>query len=348
MLSDIRKLFYGIVKINEIEFVNKLKPNKFVAAVESLKAITKKIYYSLTPKIRFIVFKYLVNIKKYENKSFDTVYFELRTRCNSQCSFCMASIFTDNRDDITMPIDLYEKIINELAAENFRGTIGFYVNNEPLLVKNLDQYIKIARRKLKNANLRILTNGLKLNPTNGQMLLDCGVNEIEVNLYQSSLKTVIPKGLVKFENEVIKPLLNNREVKANNDFMFRNREVRYHKVLRKVNEILTTRGGTAPNTDVKETVYDGFCAYPFWQLNVTADGRVAQCCADFYFDNFKLNCNENNIYNIWESKEFSDLRKDLLKGDRSKNNMCKKCDYAGENPRRTGSLLGKIFVGLIT
>ena len=90
MLSDIRKLFYGIVKINEIEFVNKLKPNKFVAAVESLKAITKKIYYSLTPKIRFIVFKYLVNIKKYENKSFGTVYFELRTRCNSQCSFCMA------------------------------------------------------------------------------------------------------------------------------------------------------------------------------------------------------------------------------------------------------------------
>ena len=50
-----------------------------------------------------------------------------------------------------MPIDLYEKIINELAAENFRGTIGFYVNNEPLLVKNLDQYIEIARKKLKNA-----------------------------------------------------------------------------------------------------------------------------------------------------------------------------------------------------
>lgn len=348
MLSDIRKLFYGIIKINEVEFVNKLKPNKFVALIGILNSITKTIYYSLTPKVRSIVFKSLVNIKKYENNLFDTVYFELRTRCNSQCTFCMASIFTDNRDDIAMPINLYDKIINELAEENFSGTIGFYVNNEPLLVKNLDQYINIARKKLDNASLRILTNGLKLNPINGQMLLDCGINEIEVNLYQSSLKTVIPKGLIKFENEVLKPLLNNKKVKVNNTFKYKNRNVRYHKVLRKVNEILTTRGGTAPNMENIEKVYDGFCAYPFWQLNITADGRVAQCCADFYFDNVNLNCKQDNIYDIWRSKFFTNLRKDLLNGDRSKNNMCKKCDYAGENPRRAKSFFGKLFLGLIT
>ena len=90
------------------------------------------------------------------------------------------SIFTDNRDDISMPIELFEKIINELSDRNFGGTIGFYVNNEPLLVKNLNQYISIARKKLKQANLRILTNGLKLNPANGQMLLDCGVNRFQL------------------------------------------------------------------------------------------------------------------------------------------------------------------------
>ena len=180
------------------------------------------------------------------------------------------------------------------------------------------------------------------------ILENSDVNEIEVNLYQSSLKTVIPKGLIKFENEVLKPLLNNKKVKVNNTFKYKNRNVRYHKVLRKVNEILTTRGGTAPNMENIEKVYDGFCAYPFWQLNITADGRVAQCCADFYFDNVNLNCKQDNIYDIWRSKFFTNLRKDLLNGDRSKNNMCKKCDYAGENPRRAKSFFGKLFLGLIT
>ena len=247
-----------------------------------------------------------------------------------------------------MPIELFEKIINELSDRNFSGTIGFYVNNEPLLVKNLNQYITIARKKLKKANLRILTNEFKLNPANGQMLLDCGVNEIEVNLYQSDLKTVIPKGLVKFEDEILKPILNHDVIKANNIFKFNNQDVKYHKVLRKVDEVLTTRGGSAPNISNTKQVYDGFCAYPFWQLNITADGRVAQCCADFYFDNLDLNCKYQNVYNIWNSKYFVSLREDLLRGDRSNNKICKDCDYAGENPRRAKGLLSKIFVGFIS
>ena len=180
------------------------------------------------------------------------------------------------------------------------------------------------------------------------MLLDCGVNEIEVNLYQSDLKTVIPKGLVKFEEEILKPLLNHNVIKANNVFKFNNQDVKYHKVLRKVDEILTTRGGSAPNISNTKQVYDGFCAYPFWQLNITADGRVAQCCADFYFDSLGLNCKDQNVYNIWNSKYFVSLRKDLLRGDRSGNKICKDCDYAGENPRRAEGLIGKIFVGFIS
>ena len=39
---------------------------------------------------------------------FDTVYFEIRTKCNSQCSFCAASIQNETRPDITMDFNLYK------------------------------------------------------------------------------------------------------------------------------------------------------------------------------------------------------------------------------------------------
>jgi hypothetical protein len=350
MIKNLRNLFYGTTSIKNVSFINKLTPNFFVYSVKFVSFIVKKIYYALSPKQRLKVFKKILNLDDslYKIPNFDTVYFELRTRCNSQCTFCMASILTDNRKDIQMDIELFKKIIDELSEKNFSGTIGFYVNNEPLLVKNLDEYIVYARKKLINANLRILTNGLKLNPKLGLILLECGIDEIEVNLYLRKKSDMIPRGIEKFENEIIMPLVKNQKVKADNKFNYNNRTIHYYKVLRNIGETLTSRGGTAPNWQSKNLTYDGYCSYPFWQLNITADGRIAQCCADFYFDNTELNCKQKNIYEIWNSEFFHNLRSDLLNGDRSNNKLCSECDFCGENPRRAKSFIGKAFVGFIS
>ena len=351
MLNNLRNAFYGKIEIDNVFFINKFKPSFVVKIMNYVKYIFKGSYYLIHAPTRLKIYKFFINNTKLfnvEETTFDTVYFELRTRCNSQCSFCMASILTDNRNDIEMDMNLYKKIIDELKEKDFSGTIGFYVNNEPLLVKNLEEFICYARYQLSNAKLRILTNGIKLNENNGRMLLNSGIDEIEVNVYQKSIDQKIPKGIIKFEKNVLLPLINRKKITSDLKFEYKNRLVHYHKVLRDIGEILTSRGGSAPNWDDKNTTYDGHCAYPFWQINITADGRVGQCCADFYFDQSKLNCNNENIYNIWQSEFFIELRRNLINGDRSKNNLCKKCDYAGENPRRTNSILGKLFIGLIT
>ena len=110
---------------------------------------------------------------------------------------------------------------------------------------------------------------------------------------------------------------------------------------------MNSRGGSSPSWKDKDIAYDGFCSYPFWQINIKADGSVGQCCADFYLENTKLNCKLNTIYEIWSSHFFKNLRNDLLKSDRSKNELCKKCDFFGENFRKSDSILGKILSGLI-
>jgi hypothetical protein len=37
----------------------------------------------------------------------------------------------------------------------------------------------------------------------------------------------------------------------------------------------------------------------------------------------------------------------LLQGNRTKNEICKKCDFFGENFRRSENIFGKIMSGLI-
>ena len=77
---------------------------------------------------------------------FRTVFFELRTLCNSRCSFCAAAVQSESRPDATMPFELYARVIDELARIDYCGQIAYHVNNEPLLVPDLDRFVAHARR----------------------------------------------------------------------------------------------------------------------------------------------------------------------------------------------------------
>ncbi len=113
---------------------------------------------------------------------FQTVFFELRTRCNGVCSFCAASRQHETREDRTMPFDLYEKVIADLSAMNYEGQVAYHVNNEPLIVPDLPRFIAHARSELPRAWIRIYTNGLALSEKKGREILEAGVDEVTINL----------------------------------------------------------------------------------------------------------------------------------------------------------------------
>jgi hypothetical protein len=333
---------------DSIKFGNKFTLNLYDKIFFKFKLIFRKFYFFLPFNVRKKIQNSVIITKKYRGDvNFDHVYFELRTKCNSKCSFCKASIFTDDRPDISMNFELYKKIITELSQNNYLGNIAFYVNNEPLLVKNLNDYIEFASLKLPRSNLRLLTNGKKLNYISGKGMFDAGITELEVNWYIKNIEDKVSKGINEFEDKFLKKDLNILEDKSYIEFEYKNKKRVYYKILRNVNGILNSRGGSAPNWKDKEIIYDGFCSYPFWQINIKADGSVGQCCADFYLNSTNLNCKDLTIYEIYDSDFFKNLRKDLMKSNRNKNKICKKCDFFGENFRRSENIFGKILSGLI-
>jgi len=304
-----------------------------------LKRLTKiiaKIYYNNAPKsIKKLIHQFVSSelSKKYSNNNlFSSVFFELRTRCNGQCSFCAASIQNETRPDICMDFDLYKKAILELAEINYKGSIAFHVNSEPLLIKNIDEYISYARKHLKVSWIQILSNGKSLNPINGKKIIDAGIDELSINIYNDDLKAELPKNIKKFEKEVLFKLFNKNQVLiGHEDKRPKGKFIKYNIFKRLLNEILNNRAGSSPNKKTNKPIIEnhGFCEYPFQQFNVTANGNVSQCCCDLNFANPMGNIKFQSLKEVWGGKKFIELRKNLLSGDRQSNPLCSKCDFYG-------------------
>jgi hypothetical protein len=96
---------------------------------------------------------------------FDSMFFEVRTRCNGRCSFCTASIDNDPRPDISMSMSLYETLLAELVNIGFKGGIAFHDDGAPPIFKNLVPFVSKARVMLPNRFIQILSNGRGLTLT---------------------------------------------------------------------------------------------------------------------------------------------------------------------------------------
>ena len=327
-----------------------IKDHPYIKSV--IKGFIKKIsriFYSVAPKeITKVLHKFVTSesiIKNSLNNIFSTVYFELRTKCNGQCSFCAASIQNETRLDSIMSFDLYKKAIVELAEINYKGAIAFHVNSEPLLVKNIEEYISFARQHLKDSWIQILSNGKSLNSINGKKIIDAGIDELSLNIYNDDLKAELPKNIKKFEKEVLHKLFNKNQILTGHEEKRpKGKFIKYNIFKRLLTEILHSRAGTSPNKKINKPLVEerGFCEFPFQQFNVTANGNVSQCCCDLYFDSDMGNIKFQSLKEIWFGEKFMDLRKKLISGDRQSNPLCSKCDFFGLK-RPPINFLRKIF-----
>lgn len=262
---------------------------------------------------------------------FRTVFFELRTRCNSRCSFCAAAVQFEKRPDAIMPFDLYAKVIDDLAGIGYEGAIAYHVNNDPLVVPGLEGFVGHARAHLPRCWLRIYTNGLALSRAKGEALLRAGIDELTVNWYAPDSRSTLPRHLLDFRDLVLPQFHPRERVRSGTGPLHPgDRSIfRFNIHRRLIGEVLDSRAGSAPNKEAWPEDATGFCEHPFTQLNITVDGRVGRCCADFYFADVMGNVATQNVLDIWYGKPFEKARLHLLQGDRSASVLCSRCDFSG-------------------
>jgi radical SAM protein with 4Fe4S-binding SPASM domain len=242
-----------------------------------------------------------------EHHLFHHVEIETINRCNGACSFCPVSVKNEQRPYAMMDDNLFKKIIEQLSELNYSGRLSLFSNNEPLLDKRIVEFHKYARERLPLARMHLFTNGTLLTKDIFLQLVEY-LDELIVDNYNQELQlTPASKMIMEYAQE-------NPDIQK-----------KVTVVLRKPDEILTSRGGDAPNRTQVSIEKNISCVHPFQQLIVRPDGKVSLCCNDPLGKSTMGDVNVNSLVDIWYGEKYESVRQAIFNG-RENFEHCKNCD----------------------
>lgn len=249
------------------------------------------------------------------------IHVETRSKCNGCCGFCPSSITADRRQDLYMPDELIEKIINELNELQYQNRLSFYNNNEPFLDKRIFDITKSAREKLPGAYLELKSNGLVLNTEKIHMIFNAGLDMLYINDYSNNNQFHKNVQKIKGDLEQIRRYKGHLE----KDQYFN----RINISIADQNAVKGTRAGNSPNKAYKKKYIQKMCLRPFEMMTINPEGDTSVCSEDMYCTINMGNIKNQTLLEIWRSEKWDNVRKRLIKGDRSFKSTCSKCDYKG-------------------
>ena len=248
---------------------------------------------------------------------FKFIEIEMINRCNGDCSFCYFGKNDDPRPLAKMSEKNFRKIIDNLVKLNYDGIIYYHSNGESLMNENIFDFIKYGVSNLADARHILYTNGTLLNSEKFQKLIDTGLNYLQINNYSDKLE--LKPNIKKIYEEY-----KNKEIKIDCKIY-----------LRLKNEILSTRGGTAPNRQKIKAPLNTSCYFPFNTLIIRADCGVSLCCNDA-LGKFTLgNVEEQSLEEIWFGEKFSEIRNSIRRNMRNDIEICRECDMI---PAKNGNI----------
>lgn len=238
---------------------------------------------------------------------FEEIEIETLNRCNGTCDFCPVNANEPQRVYHKMSKELFEKIIQDLEEINYEGKISLFSNNEPFLDERIIEFHKSARAKLPNAHFSLYTNGSLLDKNKFVMIIPY-LDELHIDNYNDD-KNVNP-GL----KEVYDYLNENPELE---------KKVTFH--MRLQHEILTSRGGQAPNKKNAKAIMKK-CLLPYRMMVIRPDGKVSLCCNDALGKYTLGDLEKNSIIEIWNSEDYRKIRNSMKKKGRKQLMLCCNCD----------------------
>lgn len=125
---------------------------------------------------------------------------EVTNICNDCCIFCANQKSTRKRGFIEK--ELAKKILKE-AYELGTRDVGFYATGEPLVNKDLEEYIRYAK-ELGYKYTYITTNGALMDKERAKSIIDAGIDSVKFSINASNKKdyllnfpTLLKAGILK-------------------------------------------------------------------------------------------------------------------------------------------------------
>lgn len=258
--------------------------------------------------------------------------------CNRSCAFCPSQKF--ELEHALMSVETYQRVLEELAAIDFKGRFSPYLMNEPLLDKRLARFIAMTREALPGAQILIQSNGDALTVERGVELYRAGLHKMIVNCYDNKNDRL--SRLRAIMQQIVREVPGLEAVNRDLFRMISFGNSGRHSLHMSVQDVthwtvdnLTNRAGNTPGAKVPSRSLKKSCFRPFHQLYVRFNGDAVLCCCDWKGEVVFGNLGETSLPEVYNSDMARAYRENLKKKNRNMK-LCSVCDFRGNYalPRR--------------
>lgn len=273
-----------------------------------------------------------------------SINLEITNACNLSCVFCHRLRKTKRRD---LNFNLFKEIVNQAKAF---GPIFFALHKfgEPLMNKNILDYVSYIKSVDKDNNIYLTTNGLLLNRHLAKELLRLKVDHINFSIGANASKTYLrlrKGGDLDRVEENLKELISLKK-RSHSKIYITAQIIKMDETETEIEEFIKKWRGCG----VVPTVWDKIsmdaksemsrtnhlkkkypCVLLWTDMVVNSDGRVSICVCDCKSEVIFGDTNKEAILSIWNGKEIKKYRRMHLGGNYNQITLCKNCDYILEN-----------------
>lgn len=280
------------------------------------------------------------------------VLLDITNVCNLKCIHCPQPLIQNRKDFKAnhLPLNLFLKLIEEISSSNFPFLLRFLGDGEPMLHPNIIEMIEIAKSKT-NCTLNLTTNGIFLTPEKSDILLEIGIDIIDISIDALTKKTyekIRKNGSFEKLMSNIFYLINKRNkinsntkiivsfIKQDENYLEEETFTSYWETI--VNYVMIRDLHSANNLIKKEESFlrnNLFqtkrypCPHLWKRLHIDFKGNIKFCATDWEIGSIIGNIGEKSLESIWKSDFMNDLRKSHMNDTIKDNSICKKCiDWA--------------------
>jgi len=267
---------------------------------------------------------------------------ELTNQCNHRCSFCFNSISTRKKGSINAK--LLESILKEAYKLGTRE-VGFYGAGEPLLFKNIEQYIKLAK-EIGYDYIYMTTNGVLASYEKVKSLISVGLNSIKFSINAATRETY---KLIHGKDDFNRVIENLKQIKSFRDrynikfkigvscvltdVNYREKEHAKNTIGKIADDIVFVKegnqGGYMNNKNISQNGITIPCSMLFNRFHVSSEGYFTLCCVDYQNYLAVADLNHISLKDAWSSKFAVDMRNKHLSSN-IKGTLCYNCSI-GKN-----------------
>ena len=280
------------------------------------------------------------------------LHLELFYGCNFRCPMCILSVPLKSRPYKEEPskkitFEKYCEIIDE-GVKHGLCSIQLSGTNEPLLLKDIAKYIRYAK-KAGVIDIYIITNASLLTPEKSREIIEAGLTQVKFSIDSINKKTYEKIRVGGNFEQTIANINEFLDIKKTMGRKLPVTRVSFVKTKQNIQEVDAFVDYWADKVDYVtiQQLFNPFtnsdkisefeeslradgallekCYMPYQRAFVRNNGDILPCCSIFGIEIPVGNIYEKSIYEIWNSKNMSELRHDVNGPADVMPLACKKC-----------------------